>query len=58
MMVVVPTSHQVTLHYASSTGDRVGQAITLVSLVVVVALALGGRRAKRARRARAPGVGA
>ncbi len=53
LMVVVPTSHDVTLHYASSTGDRAGQVITLASLLIVVALALGGRRARRARAARA-----
>jgi hypothetical protein len=56
LMVVVPTSHQVTLHYASSSGDKVGELVTLVSLLVAVALALGERRAKRARSARAARV--
>jgi hypothetical protein len=53
MMVVVPTSHDVTLDYARSTSDWVGQVITAASLVAAVALALVGRRAKRARSARA-----
>jgi hypothetical protein len=53
LMVVVPTSHDVTLHYGSSPADEIGQAISLLSLVVAVALAVAGRRSKRARSARA-----
>ena len=56
LMVVVPTSHQVTLDYASTASDRAGQLITLVSVLVAVALALGERRARRARRARSGSV--
>jgi hypothetical protein len=49
LMVVVPTSHDVTLHYGSSPSDEIGQAISVLSLVAVVVLAVVGRRAKRAR---------
>ena len=52
LMVVVPTSHEVTLHYGSSPGDEIGQAISVLSLVAVVVLAVLGRRSKRARSAR------
>ena len=51
-MVVVPTSHDVTLTYGNVPADYVGQALTLISLVVCVLLAVVGRRAGRARRAR------
>ncbi len=53
LMVVVPTSHDVTLHYGSSPSDEVGQLISVVSLVAVIVLAVLGRRARRAR-SRAP----
>ncbi len=49
LMVVVPTSHDVTLHYGSSPSDEIGQLVSVVSLVAVVVLAVLGRRAKRAR---------
>ncbi len=49
LMVVVPTSHDVTLHYGSSPADEIGQAISVLSLVAVVALAVLGRRARRSR---------
>jgi hypothetical protein len=52
LMVVVPTSHDVTLTYGSVPADYVGQLITLVSLVIVVALGVVGWRAGRGRRAR------
>jgi hypothetical protein len=51
LMVVVPTSHDVTLHYGSSPADEVGQAISLVAVVAAVALALAGRRWRRSRTA-------
>ena len=35
-MVVVPTSHDVTLTYGSVPADGVGQAVTVVSLAVVI----------------------
>ena len=55
LMVVVPTSHDVSLVYASSTSDRAGELISFLSLLGVVALAITGRRARRSRRAAAPG---
>lgn len=54
LMVVVPTSHQVTLDYRPTASDRIGQLITLVSVVVALALALGERRARRRTRSAAP----
>ena len=49
LMVVVPTSHDVTLHYGSSSADKAGALIALVSLAAAVALAVAGRRSGRAR---------
>ncbi len=57
LMVVVPTSHQVTLDYASSASDKAGAVVSLVSLLLALCLAVGERRARRARstrNARAP----
>ncbi len=48
LMVVVPTSHDVTLHYASSTSDRVGELISLIAVVAAAALAVTARRSRRA----------
>jgi len=47
LMVVVPTSHEVTLRYANSTSDKVGELISLVALVAAIGLAVTGRRARR-----------
>jgi hypothetical protein len=33
LMVVVPTAHDVSLHYGASTADRAGQVLTLGGLV-------------------------
>jgi len=52
LMVVVPTGHEVTLTYGSVPADYVGQLVAVASLAVVIALAVAGRRAGRARRAR------
>ena len=52
LMVVVPTSHDVTLTYGRVAADYAGQLITLVSLVVVAVLGVLGWRAGRSRRAR------
>jgi len=49
LMVVVPTSHEVTLHYGSSAADKVGQLISLAAVVATVILAVIGRRTKRSR---------
>jgi hypothetical protein len=52
LMVVVPTSHDVTLTYGSVPADYVGQLITVVSLVAVIVLGILGWRAGGSRRAR------
>jgi hypothetical protein len=52
LMVVVPTSHDVTLRYGSSGANKLGELITLLAVVAAVALGLAGRRAKRSKRAR------
>jgi hypothetical protein len=52
LMVVVPTSHDVTLHYGASRSDRVGQVLTVLGVVFLVAVTLGvplRRRWKRRR---------
>jgi hypothetical protein len=54
LMVVVPTSHEVTLTYGSTGADKVGELVTLAAVVAIVALFIGGWRARR-RRTR-PGV--
>jgi hypothetical protein len=38
LMVVVPTSHQVTLSYGRSAADNLGQALSLMGLVVLALL--------------------
>jgi hypothetical protein len=40
LMVVVPTSHDVTLHYGASPADRVGEVLTLFGLLGLLAGAL------------------
>jgi hypothetical protein len=50
LMVVVPTSHDVTLTYARTASDKAGELISLAALVAAVGLAVAGRRARRARR--------
>jgi len=55
--VVVPTSHDVTLHYGSSPADEIGQAISVLSLVAAGALAVMGRRSKRSRSAAVASAG-
>ena len=57
LMVVVPTSHDVTLTYASTGSDRVGELLTLAALVTIVTLWVRGRRPRRARRAGRSPVG-
>jgi len=49
LMVVVPTSHDVTLNYGSSTAGQLGLALTIagvVALGVLVAVELGRRRSR------------
>jgi hypothetical protein len=50
-MVVVPTSHTVTLHYARSGAEKAGIALSLVGLVGLVGLVLWRPRDPDARRA-------
>jgi hypothetical protein len=52
LMVVVPTSHDVTLTYGSVPADHLGQLITVGSLAAVIVLGVLGRRAGREGRAR------
>ncbi len=47
LMVVVPTSHDVTLTYASSSSDKAGELISLAALVAAVGLAVAGWRSRR-----------
>ena len=54
LMVVVPTSHDVILHYASSGADKAGELISVLAVVAAVALAIAGRRARRARSVSSP----
>jgi hypothetical protein len=49
LMVVVPTSHQVTLRYGRSTSDELGDACTVLALVVIAAA--GAATMLRRRRA-------
>lgn len=57
LMVVVPTSHQVTLRYGSSGADKAGELVTFVALVAVVYLmvvAVAARRSRRTAAGRTP----
>jgi hypothetical protein len=45
-MVVVPTSHHVTLHYATTTTEWLGRFLTLVGIAGLVLLALWPRRGR------------
>jgi hypothetical protein len=38
LMVVVPSAHDVTLHYGATAGSRIGELLTLVGIVVLVVL--------------------
>jgi hypothetical protein len=60
LMVVVPTSDQVTLTYGSTTGDRAADLITLAAVLAVFVLVVVGWRARRSAKKgrvmiRAPG---
>jgi hypothetical protein len=57
MMVVVPTSHDVTLHYGTTSVDRLGQLATLVAAAAAIWLAVVGWRARRRARSPASGSG-
>ncbi len=51
LMVVVPTSNDVTLTYGRSAADDLGQLLTLLAVVGVVVLVVVDRRTRRASRA-------
>ena len=51
LMVVVPTSNDVSLTYGRTPADDVGQLVTVVSLAAVVVLVVVERRRRRSRRA-------
>jgi hypothetical protein len=55
LMVVVPTSRDVTLTYGKVPADYLGQLITIGSMAIVIVLAVLGRWAGRAGRARRAG---
>jgi len=42
LMVVVPTSRHVSLHYGYTTADRLGYALTLLGIVALIALVRAG----------------
>jgi hypothetical protein len=55
LMVVVPTAHDVVLHYGSTPADRAGEVLTIIGVLCLVAAAIWGRmgnRRSRHRRAR------
>ena len=52
LMVVVPTSRDVTLTYGQVPADYLGQLITIGSLTIDIVLAVLGRKAGRAGRVR------
>jgi hypothetical protein len=56
LMVVVPTSHDVTLTYGTSPPNQIGDTISLVALAVAVGLVIAGRRARRRSRTAGPTV--
>ena len=47
LMVVVPTSHTVTLHYARSGAEWLGIALTVVGIAGLIGLIVWGRRRRR-----------
>jgi hypothetical protein len=57
LMVVVPTAHDVTLHYGTTAADYLGQAITLLAVAVAVGLAVAGWSRRRSPRRHAHRAG-
>jgi hypothetical protein len=49
-MVVVPTAHQVTLHYGASPADIVGQTLTALGAISLLAVAVRKRMPSRRKR--------
>jgi hypothetical protein len=56
MMVVVPTSHEVTLHYGATGANRLGQAVTGAGVVALIVLGWWSLRTRRRRRRRRAGA--
>ena len=56
-MVVVPTSHHVTLHYITSTSEWLGRLLTLLGIAGLVLLALWPRRGRAWMQRRRAGRG-
>jgi hypothetical protein len=56
MMVVVPTSHEVTLHYGTTGVDLLGWALTGAGVVALVVLGWWSLLIRRNRRRRAAGI--
>ena len=52
-MVVVPTAHNVVLHYGASPADRVGQFLSVVGLIGLVLVLAGPQIMKSGRHRRA-----
>jgi hypothetical protein len=55
LMVVVPTSHNVVLHYGASPADRVGEVLSVVGLLGLLAVVAGPQLLKRGRHRKARG---
>ena len=47
LMVVVPTAHDVTLRYGTTTVDRLGQVITLLALATAIVFGIRYWRRRR-----------
>jgi hypothetical protein len=52
-MVVVPTSHEVVLHYGTSGADRIGWSLTGAGVLSLLVLGWWSLRTRRVRRRRA-----
>jgi hypothetical protein len=55
LMVVVPTSHNVVLHYGASPADRAGEALSVIGLLGLLAVVAGPRLLRRGRHRKARG---
>ena len=55
LMVVVPTAHNVVLHYGASPADRVGEVLSVVGLLGLLAVVAGPRLLRRGRHRKARG---
>ncbi len=49
LMVVVPTAHNVVLHYGASRANRVGQGLTIVGIAALCTLAVRARSRTRGK---------